>query len=73
MDPLSIAASIVTLAGAIKRITVSYRALYEAFSKAPKELSDLKSELETFTSFLDDVSPSFMLEEERMSRLREHI
>jgi len=55
MDPLSISTSIIALATAAKAIAVVVKSLYDALSKAPKELEALILELNTFASFLDEI------------------
>ncbi|KAI9788276.1 MAG: hypothetical protein M1833_003022 [Piccolia ochrophora] len=56
MDPLSITASIITLAGAAKGANLTCTLLYRAIFRAPEELRALKIELDLFAGYLEDVS-----------------
>ena len=54
MDPLSITASLLTLIGAAKAGINGVRKL-SSYRKAPRELADLLSELESFEEILTDI------------------
>lgn len=54
MDPLSITASLLALIGAAKAGIIGLRKL-SSYRKAPRELADLLSELETFDKILTDI------------------